>query len=347
MTNQNIENTINEKKDIEINSEQNENKKNYDENLFNNFSLALINQIPTNEKDFKKIDYEQYKKELEEYIQCHGNIKAGFAINNNKFDKDLFSENYCKILNEIKVLAKHIESLIENEQIKEESNYLDENIKSLIEGLKANKKLEGKKHNRLKVVEVFRYWILKNIYYDKSDNVLQDGFDVFYTKIGNCRGCANLFKILCDMIEIPCIILNATAHQFVGVLINNKWICIDPTANEDNEYHLYDDIHFRNPYLYHIIVGKTPKDVLIDSANEDFIKKCINHKVLGYSYNLRDIPVSHHFSNEYYNYIDEDKNSYHISSCKDDGNFYISITLNQQFTDIEKVKDYAQKLMQR
>ena len=58
-------------------------------------------------------------------------------------------------------------------------------MKSLIEGLKENVKLKDEKYNRLKINEAFRVWILTNIYYDKSKNVLQNGFDVFYTNHNN------------------------------------------------------------------------------------------------------------------------------------------------------------------
>ena len=61
-------------------------------------------------------------------------------------------------------------------------------MKSLIEGLKENVKLKDEKYNRLKIIEAFRVWILTNIYYDKSKNVLQNGFDVFYTNHNNVNG---------------------------------------------------------------------------------------------------------------------------------------------------------------
>ena len=51
--------------------------------------------------------------------------------------------------------------------------------------LKENVKLKDEKYNRLKIIEAFRVWILTNIDYDKSKNVLQNVFDVFYTNHNN------------------------------------------------------------------------------------------------------------------------------------------------------------------
>ena len=111
--------------------------------------------------------------------------------------------------------------------------------------LKENVKLKDEKYNRLKIIEAFRVWILTNIYYDKSKNVLQNVFDVFYTNHNN---------------------------------------------------------------------------------------------VNDYSYNLRSIPSANLLSEERKNYIDEDMNTYYISSSDDD--FSLDIILNEGIKNEKDVKKY-------
>ena len=188
--------------------------KNYDIKLLNEFSLKILNQIP---QENKKIDYkEKYKQELSLYIKSNidsnSNINyvSSFAISDEKFNQDLFNKKYDTILSEIKELSQNIEKLVKGEVMNEDVPYIDECIRSLVEVL--NEKIKDQKYEILKIVEIFRVWILNNIHYNSSyksnsmretNEILQDGFDMFYTKIGCCVGCSNLFKIMCDQIDIP------------------------------------------------------------------------------------------------------------------------------------------------
>jgi hypothetical protein len=115
------------------------------------------------------------------------------------------------------------------------------------------------------------YWITRNIHYDtvsyfsgKYDN--QTAEEVFRTRKGVCAGYANLYKYLCDQLQIPCEVVNGYSkgygfedrtnaptridHAWNAVEIDRHWYLMEPTwgTGHLNKQNVFE--HNLKPYYF-------------------------------------------------------------------------------------------------
>jgi transglutaminase/protease-like cytokinesis protein 3 len=112
------------------------------------------------------------------------------------------------------------------------------------------KYLTKKANSKKESVQLFYYWIAANIAYDVEsyDNGTikhQSELETLKRKKAVCSGYAGLFKMLCDLAKIKCVVISGyskgydysvtgkrpekTNHAWNAVFIDNKWRLIDVT----------------------------------------------------------------------------------------------------------------------
>lgn len=92
--------------------------------------------------------------------------------------------------------------------------------------------------NRYEKIEFFAKYLCDNVQYNYEAALYgptvygNDPWSAYGSLInGNsvCEGYAEAFKILCDMSEIPCVLIRSNTHEWNAVLINNVWYYVDVT----------------------------------------------------------------------------------------------------------------------
>ncbi len=103
--------------------------------------------------------------------------------------------------------------------------------KAVNKALKKIKKYYGGRSKVKKLRAIVKYIALHCSYQQSSYD--QTAYAVFVKKKAVCAGYARAFKLLCDKMKIPCIVVSATykgtGHEFNYVKIGKSWYYVDPT----------------------------------------------------------------------------------------------------------------------
>ena len=91
--------------------------------------------------------------------------------------------------------------------------------------------LKGKKDEE-KAISLACY-VCERLDYDANSTTTPNNlFMDNSVKAGNCASFAHGFQFLCNLAEIPCILVHSDIHQWNEVYIGNRWYCVDLTSFE-------------------------------------------------------------------------------------------------------------------
>lgn len=108
--------------------------------------------------------------------------------------------------------------------------YLKE-LKNIVKDIKAASK------NEKELAEKLGLWINNNIKYCHDLDVEFDpfsSFDTYFHRTGTCQGYSHLYRELCDIAGLPCLLISSTGpdHMWNWVNADGKWYCIDTTSSD-------------------------------------------------------------------------------------------------------------------
>jgi transglutaminase/protease-like cytokinesis protein 3 len=213
-------------------------------------------------------------------------IKDSIAIEvNNRKSEDEFSKLYQ-----------------ENWYPKDSLSYVDDIVEKIINtnvNITADSAalLVAKRFTRpLQKARAIFFWIASTVQYDDylySNNLVQpifnnniDAQQTFKTKKGVCQNYANLYKYMCDKVELECksifgwgknfpICINPEGeinHAWNTVKINKKWILLDATWATIDTSNRVDSYWFNTP-PEQFIYSHLPEDSTFQLLNKKFTKK--------------------------------------------------------------------------